>query len=187
MRSGLHPGSIILILLLILAISGLIFVKSIVSNTFKEAQTGVEAGIQDRFDPFSSKYSLSHHMGAIETWITFTNERYKYKITHPRFWNRLESRNYPGAEDLYEAALSSNVKLSLTVQKIFVEPKETAKIKTLEGTFTIFADSLETKAAFIKKNNLYYIIRIQQNNYFGSDQEFLGTFYNILKRFEFLD
>ena len=180
-------GNIILPLLLVLTIAGFFFVKAVVRRTFTEAQTEVEAGVQDRLDPFSSKYSLSRQMGAIDTWITFTNQRFNYKITHPRYWNKLESREYPGAEDLYEAALSSDVKLSVIVQKNFVEAKEAEKIKTLEGTFIFFENAADSKAAYIKKNKLYYIIRLQENDYFGSETEFRGTFFNILKRFGFLD
>ena len=180
-------GNIVLPLLIVLTIAGFFLVKALVNRTFTEAQTEVEAGVHDRLDPFSSKYSLSRQMGAIDTWITFTNQRFNYKITHPRYWNKLESREYPGAEDLYEAALSSDVKLSVIVQKNFVEAKEAEKIKTLEGTFIFFENAADSKAAYIKKNKLYYIIRLQENDYFGSETEFRGTFFNVLKRFEFLD
>jgi len=174
-------------LLLVLTIAGFFLVKSLVNKTFTDAQAEVEAGVQDRFNPFSSKYSLSRQMGTIDTWITFTNQRFNYKITHSRYWNKLKSRDYAGAEDLYEAALSSDIKLSVTVQKNFVEAKKVEKIKTLEGEFKFFENEPETKAAYIKKNGVYYIIRLQQNNYFGNETEFRGTFFNILKRFEFLD
>ena len=126
-------------------------------------------------------------MGSIDTWITFTNQRFNYKITHPRYWNKLESKDYPGAEDLYEAALSSSVKLSVIVQKNFVDPKKAEKIKTLENEFKFFDNATDSKAAYIKKNKLYYIIRLQESNYFGSETEFRGTFFNVIKRFEFLD
>ncbi len=180
-------GNVILPLLLVLTIAGFFLVKAIVNRTFTEAQTEVEAGVQDRLDPFSSKYSLSRQMGSIDTWITFTNQRFNYKITHPRYWNKLESREYPGAEDLYEAVLSSSVKLSVIIQQNFTEAKEAEKIKTPEGEFKFFENTPQTKAAYIKKNDFYYIIRLQENNYFGSETEFRGTFFNVLKRFEFLD
>jgi len=180
-------GNIVLPLLIVLTIAGFFLVKALVNRTFTEAQTEVEAGVHDRLDPFSSKYSLSRQMGSIDTWITFTNQRFNYKVTHPRYWNKLESREYPGAEDLYEAALASNVKLSVVVQENFTEVKKAEKIKTLEGEFVFFENATDSKAAYIKKNKLYYIIRLQENNYFGTETEFRGTFFNILKRFEFLD
>ena len=176
-------GSIVLPLLLVLTIAGFFLVKSVVSRTFADAQAEVELGVEDRFNPFSSKYSLSRQMGAIDTWITFTNERFNYKISHPRFWNKLKTREYPGAQDLYEAALSSSVKISVVVQDKFVEPKETEKINTLEGKFALFENSPEIKGAYIKHNNLYYIIRLEESGYFGSETEFRRTFYNIIKPF----
>lgn len=181
------PGIIFLPLLLILAISGFILVRTLANNSFSNAQSDIENGIQDRYDPYSSKYSLSRHMGSINTWITFTNERFNYKITHPKVWNKLKSRAYPGAEDLYEAALASNINLSVAVQKIFVEPKNADKIKTLEGDYNIFENSPENISAYIKKNDIYYIVRLNQIDYFGSEKEFRGAFGNIIKRIEFLD
>ena len=190
MIAKLKPGAIaylIPILVIALSVFTFVYVKKQTIASFNTYQGEVETAFSDRLDPFSSKYSLSHQMGDIDTWITFANQRFNYKITHPRYWNKLQSKEYPGAEDLYEAALSSRVKISVIVQKNFTEAKKAEKFKTLEGEFVFFENTPETKAAYIKNNDFYYIISLQESDYFGSESEFKGTFFNVIKRFEFLD
>lgn len=158
-----------------------------VERTFNDAQAEVEVGINERFDLNSSKFSLSRHMGTLSQWITFKNDKNNYQITHPQVWNKLESRDYPGARDLYEAANSTKVILSVTVQKNFVEGNGEEVFNTPEGKYTVFQRNSSALGAFIKKNDLYYIVRLKQDDYFGTEEEFGKTFYTILKLIEFLD
>ena len=55
-----------------------------------------------------------------------------------------------------------------------------ARLNFSHGTY-------EEHAAYIKNNDFYYIISLQESDYFGSESEFKGTFFNVIKRFEFLD
>lgn len=187
MKLGLRQGNFFLPLLLIMTVAGFMLIKSVVNRTFVEAQAEVAANIQDRYDPYSPKYSRSKFMGKFDTWITFTNKRQNYAITHPKTWNKLETRDLVGTLDLYEAAISSNVILSITVQDNFVEIKTDDKFKSIEGKYTIFQREPDSLAAYIKKNNKYFIVRLRQDNYFGTEKEFGNTFSTILKHIEFLD
>lgn len=189
MTPNLKTGSIVLPLLLVLATAGFFFVKNLTARSFTESQANVQSNINDRFNPFSSKYvaSLSKHMGKIESWDTHTNEKFNYKVKHPNVWNEAKRDNPPATLDYFEVALSNKVSFSVTVQNTFVVSEKTPKIQAQSGDFYFYQDESHAKSAVNKKDALYYIIHLKENGYFANEQEFKGTFYQLLNNFEFLN
>ncbi len=181
------PGSIVLPLLLVLAISGFILVKNVATRSFAESQAKVEENIQDRYNPFSTRYLTppSAHMDKVDSWNTYENKALFYKIKHPNVWPRVEKPIPPGSSDYFEVALSDKVSYSVTVQSTFVIGENTPKIKSKSGDFYFYQDEQNAKSAVSKKNGYYYIIRLKEDRYFKDETEFKGTFYQLLKNFEF--
>lgn len=182
---GFKKGSIVIPLLLLLIASGFVLVKAL-KNTFTNKQLGIEAGLENRFNPDSTRYSLSKYMGNPSEWQTYKSTSFNYQFRHPNIWIKTDKK-LPATLEYHEVGLSDSIKLSVSTQNTFTENNKSEKINSRGITFYILQNDEKTKSAYVKKDDLYYIIRLNQNNYFGSESEFKGTFYQILKNFEFKD
>lgn len=187
MSTTSKAGYTLFVLLLLFSTAGFFLVRAIAIRSFTDSQIKVEAALEDRFNPYSSRYALSRFMGDNTSWTTYTSDDYNYQIKHPNVWNKVEGELAPGIANRYRVALADNVSLTVNVQTTFVMSKSAPKLKMENVKFSFYQDKPNSKSAVVKKDNLFYIIQLKQSGYFGTESEFKGTFYNILKTFEFTD
>jgi hypothetical protein len=171
----MKTGGIFLILLLVLSTSGFILVKTISANQ------PIDPSIYEQ-----KSIALSAHMGDPAKWRVYQNQPYGYQIKHPDSWDTQENKRTSfNTVSSYEAYLGSRIKLTVAIHSSYSIPKSAPRIKIGDIDFYILTDNGGLKSAVVPKDNLYYKIDLEANNFFENSTDFRGTFYTILKNFQF--
>ena len=177
-----RKGNIIIPLAFLLALS---FGVLILAKSISSSQQEVETAINGRYEGYSA-YPLSESMDTPDKWITLENKTYGFRIRYPSQWvstkDDLENGKLPIT---FSRALSNRIKLSVTIQK---EAENTTLGKNAQfdkNEFYYFQDDDMQKSAYTTHKNLYYVVKLEQTNFFGTPLEFKSIFFQILKKFEF--
>lgn len=177
MPYGRKRGNILIPLIIILAISLIVLV---LSKYFGESQANIETAIDSRYQT-----SLSSKMDPVVKWVKYTNPDYKYSMNYPKQWvGNLTTENKNGTQHTYERFLSNKINLKVTILRNYQIPEKAKPAKFDENEFYFTADEEELKTAVATYNNRYYQIDLKQSAYFNSSEEFRGTFFQILKKFQ---
>lgn len=170
-------GAIPLKLLLLLSLSGFLLVK-----TISDYQSKVTNALAARYD--NQHFSLSQHIGAVNTWQTYSSKIYNYTIKYPAVWHEPKGISKFIKSD-FEVQLSNKVKLEVTVLKTFKIPQTAKKLQFGQNVFYRVENTHNKKSAVTASNFLNYQITLTAENYFESSQEFESTFLKVLKNFNF--
>lgn len=186
MKTNLRDGAIFLPLLLVLSLSGFVLVKAVASKSIEDYQAGVDVALSDRFNTESGRYSLANFIGEPATWTIYSNATYGYQFAHPTTWQEVKSPNYLNSGlPQYIVSFSDKATLRSKVVKNFDILGNAKKIKIKDIVFYIYEDTPNLKAAVVDRNKLYYIIELENQNFFSGETQFRGAFYQILKTFKF--
>lgn len=176
-----RPGNIIIPLVVLFALSFGVF---FLSKSLSSSQQSVETAINGRYEGYS-EYPLSSAMDPSSKWVGYDNKTYGFKVHYPTQW--------VGAKDTAEKTtlpltvsrtLSDRIKLTITVQKGAGNIPLGKNAKFDKNEFYYYQDDDLKKSAYTIHNNLYYVVQLEQANYFGTPLEFKSVFFQILKRFE---
>jgi hypothetical protein len=183
MPKNLKKGAIIIPLIILMLLSfGVLSLAKFISSS----QSNVEAAIDSRFD--DSSISLSSKIDKADNWIAYSDSAYKYKLYYPKQW--VGNRSFENGTDFlqtYERFLSTKINLKITVAKSFDITPDAQYTKFGNNTFDLYNDDENLKSAVAKVNNLYYNLDLKQDAYFASPLEFKSFFFQVLKKFEFLN
>lgn len=169
-------GSVFLPLLLVLSVSGFVLVKSIVAN--QSDVTSLE----------NQKYTLSAYMGSPSDWITYQNQNLGYTIKNPQDWKaQTNAKRSSNVIDSYEAFLGPKIKLTVTVNKFIQIPKSAKILQLGPNQFSLLEDNGRYKSVAIGKNQLYYLIELEQDDFFENSKQFRNAFNFFLFNFRFSD
>lgn len=173
----IKQGNILIPLLVLLALS---FSTLFLAKFISQSQANVQIAIDSRYQT-----SLSLKMDKAENWVAHTNEEYKYQLNYPKQWvGNLTSNNKNGVLHTYERFLSNKINIKITVLKDLQIPDNIKPAKFGKNDFYFTTDTQEQKTAVAHHNNLYYQIDLKQSAYFAAPEEFKGTFFQILKKFQ---
>lgn len=183
----LKSGSAFLPLLLALSFSGLFLVKNVAVKSFAAYQDNVSQSFNNKFDLTSPTYTLSNFMGSVDTWQSYSNDKYYYQIKYPAVWTKnLNIEKNQESLNNFAASLDNKVKLSVAVMPALHIPDTINKSRFNKNSFYFYEDADFRKSAATVHNNLYYQLQLTQENYFGTPQEFKAAFFQILKNFQFV-
>lgn len=150
------------------------------------SQADVGTAIDSRYEAYTT--SLSSKLDPVEKWVNYSNSALKYKLYYPKQWvGTRQFENGDGFLQKNERFLSTKINLKITVTKTFDIPQNAKHAKFGNNTFDFYQDEDNIKSAVAKVNNLYYNIELKQDNYFATPLEFRGFFFQLLKKFEFLN
>lgn len=183
MPTQLKTGTIIIPLIIIMLLSfGVLSLAKFIATS----QADVATAIDSRYDNYS--VSLSSKLDPADKWANYTDTALKYKLYYPKQWVGNRSfENDPNYLQTYERFLSTKINLKLRVSKTFDIPKDAKHAKFGNNTFDFYTDDENTKSAVASVNNLYYDVKLSQDNYFATPLEFRGFFFQLLKKIEFLN
>lgn len=183
MGANTKNGNIVIPLLIFLFIAATILY---LSKFFNQSQADVVTAIDSHYEGFGT-IALSAKMDPSQKWTTHTNQTYKYKVYFPKQWvgTQIDSKKEP--PDVLEKFLSNKVKLKVTVTKNVEIPYYIKPTTFGNNSFYYYQDTNYSKTAVTKKNDLYYIVELTQDNYFSSPQEYRAVFFQILKNWELLN
>lgn len=169
-------GSVFLPLLLLLSISGFVLVKNIIAN-----QSNVII-LEEQ------KYTLSAFMGSPNDWTTYQDKNLGYSIKHPQEWRgQANARKSTNTIASYEAFLGPKIKLTTTVNKFILIPKSAKLLQLGPNQFSLLEDNGRYKSVVIEKNQLYYLIELDQDDFFENSKQFRNAFNIFLLKFRFND
>lgn len=171
-------GSVLIPLIIVLALSlGIL----LASKFFSTSQANVETAIDSRY-----QLSPSAQMDNPENWISEDNKQFDFNLYYPKQWVASQSPKGTGSEIfILEKALSKKVILRLTVYKNYEIPTEARQAKFDKNIFYILKEEENHKASVMKTEENYYLIELSHNNYFPTELEFTGTYFQLLKKFRY--
>jgi len=173
-----QKGSILIILIVLLALS---FGVLTVSKFFASSQANVETAIESRY-----QITPSNFMDPVDKWISENNSNYKFELFYPKQWVASKSPKGVGKEQfIVEKSLSNKIKLRLSVFKDYEIPKNQKQAKFGQNSFYLLTDTGALKSSVLKTENQYYLVELSQQNYFPTEVEFKGTYFQILKKFKY--
>lgn len=179
-----RQGNVLIPLLIVLALSVGVFM---LAKSFANSQQEVETAINGRYEGYSS-FPLSATMDPPDKWTTFEDKTYGFKLSYPQQWvgvnDSPENGKLPAT---FSRFLSNRIKLSVTVQKGAENLAVGKNAKFDKNDFYYFQDDDLQKGAYTIHNNLYYVVKFEQTNYFGTPLEFKSIFFQILKKFAFIN
>lgn len=168
-------GIIFLILLLVLSTSGFILVKTISANPPPDPSAYTK-----------TTFTLSAHIGDPFTWHTYENQNFGYKIRHPNHWTYEENNRISyNILSTYVANLNNKIKLTVSVNNAYNIPKNAPTLTINNIDFYLITDGNHAKSAVCAKDNFFYKIDLEENNFFENSTDYRSTFYTILKNFQF--
>lgn len=178
-----QAGNILIILIVLLFLS---FCALGLAKYLSDSQTSVEAAIGSRYEGYN-EYPLSTKMNSPDKWTTFASPTYKFNVSYPPQWIEKSNEKTPDSQDTFKFFLSTRISLVINIKSHPENLQDSEPSIFGNNQFYVYLDSDKTKGAYARKNNLYYFVELNQSNYFGAPEEFKGTFFQILKRFEFLN
>lgn len=177
MAQNFKSGAIPLKLLLLLSLSGFLLVK-----TISDYQSKVTNALAARYD--NQHFSLSQHIGAVNTWQTYKSRLYNYEIRYPKVWKEPKGIDKLTKSD-FQVQFAGKVKLQVDILKTFKITENTKTLQIGKNVFHQVENAHNKKSAVTASNFLNYQITLTAENYFESSQEFESTFLKVLKNFNF--
>ncbi len=181
-----RPGNIntIVAFAIIIALSFGVFY---LAKSLSSSQDKVEAAINGRYEGYSIS-PLSYFMDPASKWTSFENKTYGFRIYYPSQWVAAkDNANNSKLPVSFSRALSERIKLTVTIQKEAGNIPLGKNELFDKNEFYYYQDDDLQKGAYTIHNNLHYIVQLSQVNYFGTPLEFKSVFFQILKKFEFLN
>lgn len=172
-------GNIVIPLVMLLGMS---FCVLFLSRFFSSSQANVGIALDSRY---TNSVSLSRKMDPPAEWETYTNTKYHFTVKYPKQWPASTNKSDKEHLFLWERFLSNKVKLQVEVKTKFVIPPTSNLLKLAKNDFHFYFDDEAAKSAVVERGGYFYIITFTEQNYFSSQEEFRGTFYQILKTFQF--
>lgn len=179
MLSKHQKGSIIipLVIILFVALSVLGLSKFLSSS-----QANVETAIGSRYQT-----SLASKMDAPKDWVSVENKNYQYNLFYPKQWvGALTENNKNGVKHYVARHLSNKVSLKLSIYEDYNISQNIKPAKFDKNEFYLTRDEENILTAVAKNNDLFYEIELKEDTYFAESLNFKGTFFHILKKFQFL-